>query len=945
MGKHSRYMLLASLMICLGTGPANMTDASRVAVRVISADNHGLTAELILPTFEVEEVRGDDGGYQRILLQGWARTAGDGHPELPVKGFLIQVPQGGAVDVRLLEEAHESLQDIRVCPVPVRTVTDNGTIRTKLTRDGAAYGSSAFFPASPVEVGPRAILRGVPVVRIEVCPFRWNPATRELRYTTRLRFKVEFEESLPPAFSKEAAAGTTGPPEGPYEDLLREAILNYRGLDEAPLPWSEAVDKPAAPKTYLRIEVSRDGMYRIFYEEMAGAGFISGPLRPWGLRLFNRGQEVAIKVASASPFWFGPRDSIEFYGKGMDSLYTDTNVYWLSREWGAGKRISRIDGEITGGGEAVDSFAETLRFEENHTVWESMPGALEDDYWFWEKMTAPAVFDYTLDIPSPAPDQGETALRISFRGRSTAAPHPNHHTRVYLNGALIGDDLWDGEEEHIQEMTLSAGRLLERPNSLRIESPGDTGAVVDIIYLNRIELDYRRRFEAVRDELTFSVNHEDRAQIEISTLSRPDVRIWDITDPCDLKEVVDFSVEGVGPDYRATFEDRPEGGRSYYLFTGLQVRQPDDMRAWRPAYLKSPANGADYILIAPREFMPSLWPLLLLRWSQGLRVKIAFTEDIYNEFSYGLFDPAAIKDFLRYAYESWTRPAPTYVLLVGDANMDYRDYFEAGKENKVPTRLSITPSLGLTPDDNWFVCLQGEDVLPEMLIGRIPGSSPEAVAEVVAKIVQYELTGSGPSRSALFAADDNEMGFEDLNEELIQYLPPDFNADRVYLRLYGQVDDATQDIISSLDQGAMITNYVGHGALTNWAGEFMFESSDVASLDNGSRLTFVITLTCLNGYFAHFSDYCLAEAFVAAPDKGAVACLSPSSLGYLWEHDLLGNAIFSRIFEEEDPVLGSIVTSSKIAAFGQGATEHLMTMFTLIGDPAGRLAAWADVEP
>jgi len=484
MGKRSRYMLVTSLMICcLGTSPANRAGASREAVRVITADDHGLTVELVLPTFELEEVRGTDGGCQRILLQGWARTAGAGHPELPLKGFLIQVPQEGAVDVRLLEEAHESLHDIRVCPVPHRTITDNGTIRTELTQDQAAYGSSSFFPASPVEVGPRAILRGVPVVRVEVFPFRWNPATRELRYATRLRFRVEFEGSLPRGFPEEGAAGTSGPPEGPYEALLKKAILNYRGLDEAPLPRSEEVEPPTAPKSYLRIEVSRDGMYRIFYEEMAGAGFISGPLRPWGLRLFNRGQEVAIKVASASPFWFGPGDSIEFYGKGMDSLYTDTNVYWLSREWGAGKRISRIDGEVTGGGEAVDSFAETLRFEENHTVWESMPGALEADCWFWEKMTAPAVFDYTLDIPSPAPDQGEVPLRISFRGRSTASPHPNHHTRVYLNGALIGDDLWDGEEEHIQEMTLSAGRLLEGPNSLRIESPGDTGAVVDIIWV------------------------------------------------------------------------------------------------------------------------------------------------------------------------------------------------------------------------------------------------------------------------------------------------------------------------------------------------------------------------------------------------------------------------------------------------------------------------------
>ena len=942
-------MLVMSLMIYLGAGPAIRAEADgREAVRVLSADDHGLTAELVLPTFEVEEDRGDRGGRQRIRLQGWAKTAGAGHPELPVKGFLIQVPQEGAVDARILEETYESVQDIRVCPVPVRKLSDSGTIRTEFTPGEAAYSSSAFFPACTVEVGPRAILRGVPVVRVEVRPFRWNPATRELRYATRVRFRIEFEESLPPAFPKTVfpktvfpktgTAGASAPPGGPFESLIEKTLLNYRDIDEAPPTRSEGIDAPAAPKSYLRIEIARDGMYRIFYEEMAGAGFISSPVRPWGLRLFNRGEEVAIHVVSAGPFWFGPGDSIEFYGEGMDSRYTDVNVYWLSREWGAGKRISRIDGEVTGGGDVVDSFAETLRFEENHTVWESMPGALEADCWFWEKMTAPTVFDHTLEVP--APDQGEIALRISFQGRSTATPHPNHHTRVYLNGTLIGDDRWDGEEEHIQEMTVSAGQILEGSNSLRIESPGDTGAIVDILYLNRIELDYRRRFEAVRDELIFSVNHESRARIEVRDLSRPDVRIWDVTDPCDPKEVVDFSVEDVGIDYRATFEDRPEGGRSYYVFTGLQVRQPDDMRAWRPAYLKNLGNKADYILIAPREFMPSLRPLLLLRWSQGLRMKAACTEDIYNEFNHGLFDPAAIRDFLRYAYESWTRPAPTYVLLVGDANMDYRDYFETGKENKVPTRLSITPDLGLTPDDNWLVCLQGDDVLPEMLIGRIPGSSPEAVAEVAAKIVQFELFGGGPSRSALFAADDNEPGFEDLSEELIQYLPPDFNADRVFLRLYGQVDDATEDIVAGIDQGAMITNYTGHGALTNWAGEYMFDASDVPSLDNGGRLTFVITLTCLNGYFAHFSDYCLAEAFVAAPGRGAIACLSPSSLGYLWEHDLLGNAVFSRIFEEEDLVLGSIVTSSKIAAFGQGATEHLMTMYTLIGDPAGKLEAW-----
>ena len=106
-----------------------------------------------------------------------------------------------------------------------------------------------------------------------------------------------------------------------------------------------------------------------------------------------------------------------------------------------------------------------------------------------------------------------------------------------------------------------------------------------------------------------------------------------------------------------------------------------------------------------------------------MRVKAVSVEDIYDELNDGLLDPRAIQDFLKYAYESWEPPAPTYVLLVGDANTDYRDYFGAGKRSQVPVHLSVT-SLGLTPDDNWYVSIQGEGVLPEMLIGRIPGSSP-----------------------------------------------------------------------------------------------------------------------------------------------------------------------------------------------------------------------------
>ena len=50
--------------------------------------------------------------------------------------------------------------------------------------------------------------------------------------------------------------------------------------------------------------------------------------------------------------------------------------------------------------------------------------------------------------------------------------------------------------------------------------------------------------------------------------------------------------------------------------------------------------------------------LAALRQSQGLRVKVVDVQDIYDEFSYGMVTPQAIKDFLTYAYENWAAPAP-----------------------------------------------------------------------------------------------------------------------------------------------------------------------------------------------------------------------------------------------------------------------------------------------
>ena len=164
---------------------------------------------------------------------------------------------------------------------------------------------------------------------------------------------------------------------------------------------------------------------------------------------------------------------------------------------------------------------------------------------------------------------------------------------------------------------------------------------------------------------------------------------------------------------------------------------------------------------------------------------------------------------------------------------------------------------------------------------------------------------------------------------------------------YANVEAATKDLVNKINDCSLLTNYTGHGSVDNWAGEFLFHTTDdkdqlprndVELLTNGDKLTFVMTLNCLNGFFPNFLDkYSLAEEFVRAENKGAVACLAPTGLGFTSEHEVLANKMFNLLFTEGINVAGNLVTSAKIAAFTEIQASDLVETFVLFGDPATEL--------
>ena len=687
----------------------------------------------------------------------------------------------------------------------------------------------------------------------------------------------------------------------------------------------------------LKIEVSGEGIGRIYGHDFFDAGINPSNINPETLMMFHRDMEIPIMVSLADTVW-DANDYVAFYAQGIDNRFTGTDVYWLYWNGVAGKRMAWVNGTVNETSPDLQMFTETKAIEENHLLWTQTPNAPTADYWFWEKFTAPKSVDYAFDLPSPVSNAEQATVSVYFQGASNT----EHRTTVTLNGQDIGEEIWSGTSQFIQEMPITNDLLKSSSNQLKIESGGNFGSV---LYLNKIEVKYTRRLAALNNQLTFTLDPTDPVPVTVTGFSKSAIRVFDISDPENVKRISGIDVQADTSTYAARFE-HPGGEKKYLATTSDAFITVDRIEYKLPFNLKNSSNAADYILITGENLMPGLEKLCELRRRQGFRVKMVNIEDIYDVFSFGFFDPSAVRDFLKYTYENWTPPAPQYVLLAGDSNLDYRNYFGTGKQNIIPVQLSATFELGLTPSDNEFVSFDENSPVPDMYIGRISGNTSETLSQTANKIIRYETDKNYAPNQLLFIADDDEQQFEDLNDSLASYLTSDFSAVKVYARFYNDLATVTQNILSFIDDGMLITNFVGHGDVIRWGaepyggGDFIIEPGDVDNLTNPGNLTFLIALDCLNGYFSQSFDYSLAEEWMMTPETGAIACFAPSGLSFQWEHTLLSENLFGRIFNGKENRIGKICTESKIDTYYSGASDKILTSFNLIGDPATTLAVY-----
>lgn len=735
------------------------------------------------------------------------------------------------------------------------------------------------------------------------------------------------------------------------EALLARSLVNYPLLDR-PTPITTA--PTAAPPTHhsqslpaLKLFTADSGLYQLTYDDLVNAGFdpAAGDPRLWQLR--QRGHPVAITVAGEDDGAFDPGDSLRFYGEAYVDLYTDENVYWLTKEAMPGLRMTPLNG-APGAAPIPADFPATLHAEEDTAYWNTMPNGAGQDHWFWGPRLSPntagleTARDYRLTLHNPSPTAAGLAVRVQLKGYTGGG----HRSRLYLNGVLIADAAWSGQVVSIQAATADAALLIDGDNLLTVEAaPSDEP--VDQFLVNWLELDYFDTYAAENDQLFLGPPAAGAFKFTLTGFTTADPLVYDITNPAAAQPINQAVVSPFNGGYQLQFE-RPNTAASRYLaLTPTQIKTRAHWQLDTPSDWRTPAHGADYIVITPHAFMAAAEQLAAHRAAQGLRTAVVDVADIYDEFNDGFFSPEPVRDFLAYAYENWGAPPPAYVVLLGDGYGDYKDNLQTGTANYVPPKLVETATFGQVPSDNWFAAVAGDDILPDMLIGRLSAESADQAQIIVDKVVGYDSAESDQpwNRNVLLVADDDDPIFETISDQLAAQTPFTYTTPRVNAADYPP-GNPTSDIQAGINAGAVLVNYTGHGEFFRWGqwdnngvAQSIFSLGDIDALTNSDRLPFITIGNCLNGFFsASSANISLAEALQRAPGKGAVAVWAAASLGYPSGHQELLNDYYTAVFRDDLTGLGAGVTAAKLTAYAQSAFwGEMVETFTLFGDPATQL--------
>ncbi len=782
-----------------------------------------------------------------------------------------------------------------------------------------------------------------------------------------------------------------------FDKLFRQIVANdirSRAWRE-PLRRSHAAAAPADNPfvggiPWYKIYVNQTGLYKISGIQLEQAGLSLDNLPSDSLHLFNGGGrvlevqnsnprpefvEVAILVEDGGDGIFDRNDYFVFYGEAVDRWvyedgvsprfvnhpYTDKNVYWLTVSGipTVGKRMPLVSAAPNGTVDTViTAFTRRVHSEQDNILRRLNNGDINDYYtWYWTNDEW-----LTFFVPAYGVVTGETAnVWLTGRTYDNGSPDERGYIDMEVNGIPAFNKTCNRFVCSYQTASLHEGL-----NEIRLRLWPEVDAPPYFDYMN---LEYLSRMVPVNNSLDIPLSAVpfDTARLEIEDGFDAPVMVLDISSPLQPAILTDFSRADGKISLDVGLE--PSGVNRFYVGTIQHALGPLAIEQVFPRDLRTASTQADILVLTTSDLVDGLSEYIDYRESNGYSIEVVTVGDVMDNFAYGLYDPTAIRDFLKYAYEFYPPPAPSMALLVGDGTYDFLDHLGTGMKNYVPPY--IHPYDESASDDNYvyfgtYGILDSDtsfdtSYVPgdrgyDMLIARLPVRSGEELAAVIAKTKRHEsLTDFGVWRTKITLVADDEYGnyqnesFHVTQTEVLEkeHIPSLYQRNKIYLWEYPFVNrekPAVNDaIVKAINDGTLIVNYVGHGNPDVWAHEHVFtRMGDVPRLHNYDYLPLFFTASCAIGFFDDPKREGMAEDLLSLPSGGAVGVISATRLVYATDNALFNQKVFDVLFNYDSLTVGEAVYTAKLLRqYGVSpipSPKENDRAYLLFGDPCMQLA-------
>ena len=743
---------------------------------------------------------------------------------------------------------------------------------------------------------------------------------------------------------------------------------------------------------WYKFYVDKSGIFRLSRSFLSQLGLNTNSIDPRNIKIFGNGGnmlplsnsveypvdpiENAIKVHGEDDGVFNNSDYILFYAQGPNAynsdsntnlnLYSDQTAYFINISPSPGKRILENVQPVNTANTIVDSYTAYKYHElDEYNI------AKIGRRWFGDRFDFESNQTFEFTFPNL-----RTSEPINLRVYTAAVSEISTSMSVEINNQEVSNLNYTSINDPILVSgDYFTGEIMVSNSNISVDlNYNNNGNPSSVAYLDYISLEGTCDLNYNGDQFIFYnknvVDLSGIAQYNITNANSIS-NIWEITDLNNVSEIfIDGSESTVS--FKALLGEEKRyiafNQESFYepIIEGETNLENQDLKSNIFLDDQNQFQDLDYLIICRSDMLYEAERLAQInRDFNNLNVKVVTLEKIYNEFSSGNQDIAAIRNFVKYIYFNASDESRRikYLCLFGDASFDYKDRISQNT-NIVPSWYSLN-SYSLASSyvsDDFFGMMDNSEGMMEnsdkldIAVGRILADSPQRATDLVDKISSYYNANSyGDWRNKLIViSDDVDEPWESIIQgtsnslaDLITDNKPFFNVKKILSDAYVQESssggerypEVNNAIIDGIELGALVVNYFGHGGEDGIARERIFDKIDATELSNENKLNCFVSVTCEFTKFDNPGRNTAGEFLYWNKNGGAIALITTTrqifvSVGVNFNLTL-ENYLFS-LNSDNYHTMAEALRLTKNDPSISGSDQRRLVFF--IGDPAMKLA-------